>query len=149
VHVHDYALASTLKELRLSLLQQALYIGQLFLAWQLNHNHKISVCTCTYTLNSCWYTCKRNYTNINGKDMVRIDNIDPPWCISVHDESHDGLEVVPVEGDLRLLGHVHVSGVPGSFAVPQSLHPLTTVGGLERVSTPGKTKSIKYHKRGS
>ena len=57
--------------------------------------------------------------------------IDPPWSISMHDESHDGLEVVSMEGDLGLLGHVHVSGMPGTLTVPQSLHPLTTVGRLE------------------
>ena len=57
--------------------------------------------------------------------------IDAPWSISVHDESHDGLEVVSMEGHLRLLGHVHASGVPGPLAVPQSLHPLAAVWGLE------------------
>ena len=57
--------------------------------------------------------------------------IDAPWSISVHDESHDGLEVVSVEGHLRLFGHVHAPGVPGPFAVPQSLHPLAAVRGLE------------------
>ena len=67
----------------------------------------------------------------------------PPWCIAVHDEAHDGLEVVSVEGDLGLLGHVHASGVPGPLAVTQSLHPLTTVGGLERVSTTGKAGNKK------
>ena len=61
----------------------------------------------------------------------------------MHDESHDGLEVVSMEGHLRLLGHVHASGMPGALAVPQPLHPLTAVGGLERVRTPGKTINLK------
>lgn len=75
--------------------------------------------------------------------MKNIEDIDPPWCISVHDESHDSLEVVSMEGDLGLLGHVHASGVPGALTVPQSLHPLTTIRGLEWVSTSGKTKNKK------
>ena len=54
-----------------------------------------------------------------------------PWSISVHDESHDGLEVVSMEGHLGLLRHMHAAGMPRSLAVTQTLHPLTTVGRLE------------------
>ena len=48
----------------------------------------------------------------------------PPGGVAVHDEAHDGLEVVSVEGHLRLLGHVDTSGVPRPLAVAQSLQPL-------------------------
>ena len=65
--------------------------------------------------------------------VLHCQTTDPPWSISLHDESHDSLEVVSMEGDLGLLGHVHTSGVPGTctLTVPQSLHPLTAVGRLE------------------
>lgn len=49
----------------------------------------------------------------------------------MHDEAHDGLEVVSMEGDLRLLGHVNPASVPGPLAVPKTLQPLTSIGRLE------------------
>ena len=62
-----------------------------------------------------------------------------PGSISVHDETHDGLEVVTVESDLALLGHVHPASVPGPATTPHSLHSLAAVGRLEGVHTVGET----------
>ncbi len=56
----------------------------------------------------------------------------------MHDEAHDGFEVVSMKCDLRLLGHVDASGVPGPLAVPQPLQPLATIGGLECVYSLGE-----------
>ena len=55
----------------------------------------------------------------------------------MHDEAHDGLEVVAVEGDLGLLGHVHAPRVPRALAVAQALQALAAVGRLEELqATP-------------
>lgn len=56
----------------------------------------------------------------------------------MHDEAHDGLEVVAVEGHLTLFGHVDPPGMPCSPATPHSLHTLPPVRRLERVDPTGE-----------
>ncbi len=58
----------------------------------------------------------------------------------MHDEAHDCLEVVTMEGDLRLLGHVHPAGVPGPLAVPDPLQTLAAIGRLEELRTVGEAR---------
>ena len=53
----------------------------------------------------------------------------------MHDESHDGFEVVTVECHLTLFGHVDPPSVPRSPATTYALHPLAPVGSLEGVDT--------------
>ena len=60
----------------------------------------------------------------------------------MHDEAHDGFEVVAVEGDLRLLGHVYPAGVPSALAAPQPLKTLAAVGRLKRVHSMGKAVCV-------
>ena len=60
--------------------------------------------------------------------------------VAVHDEAQDGLEVVAVEGHLRLLCHVYVPGVPGALAVAQALQPLAPVGRMEHVHPARETE---------
>ena len=56
----------------------------------------------------------------------------------MHDEAHDGLEVVPVEGHLTLFGHVHPTGVPGPAATPHAIHTFPAVRRLKRVDPVGE-----------
>lgn len=57
----------------------------------------------------------------------------------MHDESHDGLEVVSVERDLRLLGHVDTTGMPRPLAIPQTLKTLAPIGRLKSIHSSCKT----------
>ena len=56
----------------------------------------------------------------------------------MHDEAHDGFEMVSVEGHLTLLGHVHPASVPGPATAANAFHPLASVGRLERVNAAGE-----------
>lgn len=56
----------------------------------------------------------------------------------MHDEAQDGLEVMPMERNLGLLRHVHMSAVPCALAVPQSFQPFVPIGRMERVNTCSK-----------
>ena len=56
----------------------------------------------------------------------------------MHDEAHDGLEVVSMEGDLALLRHVHSAGMPRPPAAANPLDPLASIGGLESVYPTGE-----------
>ena len=56
----------------------------------------------------------------------------------MHDEAHDGLEVMSVEGDLALFGHVHLPRMPSATATANSLYTLSTVGRLEGVDAIGE-----------
>ena len=58
-----------------------------------------------------------------------------PRGVSMHDEADDGLEVVAMEGDLALLGHVHSPGMPGATATADTLHPLPPIGRLKCVDS--------------
>ena len=56
----------------------------------------------------------------------------------MHDEAHNGLEVVSVEGHLTLLGHVHPASVPGPATAADTFDPLAAVGRLECVYPAGE-----------
>ena len=56
----------------------------------------------------------------------------------MHDEAHDGLEVVSVESHLTLLGHVHPASMPGPATTANTFHSLASVGRLERVNAAGE-----------
>ena len=56
----------------------------------------------------------------------------------MHDEAHDGLEVVSVEGHLTLFGHVDPTGVPRPPATPHALHAFPAVWRLKRVDPTGE-----------
>ena len=75
-----------------------------------------------------------------GREGGREGRAHLPRRVSVHDEAHDGLEVVAVEGHLRLLRHVYPASVPRALAVPDPLHTLPAVGGLEELRPTGKAR---------
>lgn len=66
-----------------------------------------------------------------------------PRSQSIHDEAHDGSEVVSMKGHLRWLGHVQMTSVPGTFTASQTFQPLPTIGWLKHVYTGTKTVQTK------
>ena len=60
----------------------------------------------------------------------------------MHDEAHDGFEVVAMECHLGLLRHVHPAGMPRALAVPHSLHALSDIGGLEELRSTGEAVCV-------
>ena len=62
----------------------------------------------------------------------------------MHDESHDSLEVVAMEGDLTLLRHVDPSGVPRPPTAANPLHPLTPIRRLKCINTIRKTEEQEH-----
>ena len=55
------------------------------------------------------------------EDVLVRSRTSQPWGESIHDEAHDGPEVMAVEGHLGGLGHVDMTRVPRPFGVPQAL----------------------------
>ena len=55
------------------------------------------------------------------EEVLICSRTSQPWGESIHDEAHDGPEVMAVKGHLRGLGHVDVTCVPRPLGVPQAL----------------------------